>query len=65
LGGDPKYKGFWGYLNLKGSISFLRGFTYFKSDHFESGMSVFDVPVSLLNYLKVKFVTYDSMEDYQ
>ena len=46
----------WRYLG--NSISYLRGFTYYKDKDLYKGISVFDIPFDRSNYLKVQFETY-------
>ncbi len=64
LGNQPRDLLLWNYLSK--SIAYFRGYTFFKSDQFESAMSVFDVKVPQVNFLRVKFIdTVISQEDRQ
>lgn len=63
LAAEPNDKGLWKYLTA--SVAYFRGYTFFKSDQFESGISVFDIPSSYINYLKVEVWKYPSAEDNQ
>jgi hypothetical protein len=59
LGGNAyEFPRLWNYLSS--SINSMKGFTFFKSAEFTSGLSVFEVPFDKINYLEVKFENYFS-----
>lgn len=60
LGEEPPEQP-WGYL--KESITYFRGNTFFSSSNLGTGIAIFDIPPALINFLKVRFVRYESRED--